>query len=110
MPYRLSCANVANINLMMDAVLASMTPVNADAVALTDQPGYATLLAQLDLMAKVGDPSNKENLDKDAFKAVDWDSIIAPGTTADTFDPTTVMANLETAIGTSAIPATVTEV
>ena len=99
---------VENINNMLDAVLDSMSPVNADAQALTNQPEFATLLAQLDLMSKVGDPSNASNLSKEDFKLVDWDSIITPGTTADTFDPATVLANLETAIGAAAIPSTVT--
>merc|ERR1712176_1449982 len=36
------------------------------------------------------------------------DSIVAPRTTADTFDPQTVMDNLTTAVGANAIPSTVT--
>ena len=96
---------VQAIDSALDKLLSDMTPVDAAAQALTDQPEYATLLAQLDLMSHVGDATNKGNLDSTAFKDIDWNSIIAPGTTADTFDPDTVVNNLEAAIGPSAVPS-----
>ena len=70
---------------------AAVDPAFGDWVLwFSSQPEFATLLTQLQLMADIGDPENKDAVDKDQFKAIDWYSIIPGGTTVETYDPNTV--------------------
>ena len=62
------------------------------------EPIFMTLLTQLKLMADIGDPSNMDQLDKDQFKSIDWNSVIPPGTTYSSLDAAAIFSAAETAI------------
>ena len=90
----------------MDQVLGVVA--NSDATDISNQEDFATLLAQLQLMAEVGDPANKDQVSKEDFKEIDFNAVVQPGTTGQSFDAPTVLAALtseiETATGTTIDP------
>ena len=87
-----------DINGGLEQALADLAVEQPLALEISSQPGFATLVTQLQLMADIGDPENKDSVDKDQFKAIDWNSIIPDGTTVETYDPTTVFQNAEAQI------------
>ena len=97
--------SLEDINADIEQAIASLADPAANDPAFGDwvlwfssQPQFATLLTQLQLMADIGDPENKDAVDKDQFKAIDWYSIIPVGTTVETYDPNTVYQNAKAQI------------
>ena len=84
-----------DINGALEMALADLAVEQPDAVAISSMPDFATLITQLQLMAYIGHPANKDRVDKDQFKNIDWNSIIPPGTTVDTFDAAMIFWNIE---------------
>ena len=58
----------------MDSVLS--TVADSTATDISNQEDFATLLSQLQLMAEVGDPANKDQVSKDEFKNIDFNSVV----------------------------------
>ena len=84
----------------LDSVYSQVTPSSAGefAMSLTIQEVYFELIIQLQLMSDIGDPMNKDDLNKDQFKSIDWNSIIPSGTTISSFDSASVLSAAETEI------------
>lgn len=85
-----------SIKAELDTILNGVA--NADATAISNEDDFVTLLSQLQLMAEVGDPANKDQVSKEEFKQIDFDSVIAPGTTGETMDGQQILDNLTTQI------------
>ena len=82
----------------LESVYSAITPPIDGMSSITTQPEYMTLISQLKLMSDIGDPANKDAVDKDQFKTIDWNTIIPPGTTKDSFDSASILSAAETAI------------
>ena len=89
---------LVDIYSALESVYLQITPPNADVIAITSQQEYMTLLSQLQLMSDIGDPMNKDDVNKDQFKSIDWNTVIPPGTTKDSFDVTSVISAVENEI------------
>ena len=68
------------------------------AISLSNQPKYFTLITQLQLMSDIGDPMNKNEVTKDQFKSIDWNTVIPSGTTISSFDSASVFSAAESEI------------
>ena len=84
----------------LDIIYPQVTPSSAGefAISLSFEPVYFTLITQLQLMSDIGDPSNKDQVNKDQFKSIDWNSVIPSGTTISSFDSASVLSAAETEI------------
>ena len=95
-------SSVSNIYIEFDYFMTQRFAVpcgsTSHIVDLIRQPGFMTLLSQLQLMSDIGNPSNMDSLDKDQFKTIDWNSVIPSGTTTDTFDEAAILSAAENAI------------
>ena len=83
----------------MDQIWGALNEVltnvgDATSTDISNQQDFATLVTQLQLMAEVGDPANKDQVSKDEFKNIDFNSVVDPGTTGQTFDASQVMGDL----------------
>ena len=84
----------------LGSIYPQVTPSSAGefAQSLAMEPQYFTLVTQLQLMSDIGEPSNKDSVDKDQFKSIDWNSIIPSGTTISSFDSASVLSAAENEI------------
>ena len=80
----------------MDQILG--TVADSTSTDISNQEDFATLLTQLQLMAEVGDPANKDQISKEEFKNIDFNSVVPAGTTGQSFDAAQVMSDLTTQI------------
>ena len=84
-----------DINGALEQAIAHLPFPQDHILAISSMPEFATLITQLQLMADIGDPENKDDVNKDQLKNIDWNSIIPSGTTVNTYDPTSVLTNAE---------------
>ena len=94
----LPAGTLDEIYYSLESVYSAITPPIDGMSSITTQPEYMTLISQLKLMSDIGDPANKDAVDKDQFKTIDWNTIIPPGTTKDSFDSASILSAAETAI------------
>ena len=89
---------IDEIYYALEFLYTEITPPIDGVTSITNKAEYSTLLSQLKLMSDIGDPSNKDSVNKDQFKTIDWNTIIPPGTTPDSYDSASIFNAAETAI------------
>ena len=94
----LPAGTLDDIYYSLESLYPAITPPIDGMSSIINKPEYMTLISQLKLMSDIGDPANKDAVDKDQFKTIDWNTIIPPGTTKDSFDSASILSAAETAI------------